>query len=50
MNNFEDIVVFLRVKVFNSDDSYMFSCGKNAQVTLVEKPHLKIIQFQNYKH
>ena len=34
----EDNIVFLDWKVFNSDNSYMFSCSRNAQ--------LKIICFQ----
>ena len=47
-HNVEDIIVFLGLKhVFNSDHYYMFSCGRNAQVT---NKKLKIIGFQNYKH
>ena len=50
-HNVEDIIVFLGLKhVFNSDHYYMFSCGRNAQVTSVEKPQLKIIGFQNYNY
>ena len=37
----EDNIVFLGWKVFNSDNFYMFSCSRNAQ--------LKIICFPNYK-
>ena len=33
INNVEDIVVFLGLNVFKSDNSYMFSCRRNAQVT-----------------
>ena len=33
-----------------SNNSYMFSCIKNMQVTFVEKTQLKIICFPNYKH
>ncbi len=29
---------FLGWKVFNSDNSYIFSCSRNAQDTSVEKP------------
>ena len=36
--------------VVNSNNSYMFSCSRNSQVTFEEKPQLKIISFQNYKH
>lgn len=46
--NVEDIIVCLRLKVFNSDTPDVFSWSKNAQVT--EKPQLKINGFQNYKH
>jgi len=28
----------------------MFSCVRKVQVTCIEKPKLKIIIFQNYKH
>ena len=31
---------------FNSDNSYMFSCNRNAEVTFIEKPELKIIWFK----
>ena len=37
------------LKVFNYNYD-MFSCSRNAQVTAVEKPQLKIISFPNYKH
>ena len=43
MNNAKDIVVFLWFKIHNSDNSYMFSCNRNAQVTIVRKPQLKKI-------
>ena len=46
----EDIVVFLGLKVFNSDETYTFSCNRNAQVTFVGKPQLKIIIFKNDTH
>ena len=39
----EDIVVFIGLKVFNSDNSRMFFLSKNARVTFVEKPQMKII-------
>ena len=32
------------------NNSYMFPCSRNTQVTLVEKLYLKIISFRNYKH
>ena len=47
INNVEDIVVSQGLKMFISDDSNMFSCSRNAQVTFVEKPELKINIFQN---
>ena len=50
INNAEDIVVFLGLKVFHSKNSSMFSCSKKAQVTFVEKSQLKIISLQNHKH
>ena len=34
INNVED--VFLDFKVFNSDNSYFFSCNRNAQFTFAE--------------
>ena len=37
------IVVFLGLKVFNSDTSNMFFCSRNVQVNFVEKLLLKII-------
>ena len=40
INNVEDIVVFLGLKVINS---FMFSCSNNAQITSVEKPQFLII-------
>ena len=45
INNVEDIVGFLDLKVFNFGNSFVFSYGKNAQVTLEEKTPLKIISF-----
>ena len=36
INNVEQIVVFLVLKVFDSDISYMFSCSRSAQVTFVK--------------
>ena len=41
----EDIVVFLSLKVFNSDNSHTFSWYRNTQVIFAEIPHLKIISF-----
>ena len=38
INNVEDIFPFLGLKMFNNDNSCMFSCSRNPQVTLVEKP------------
>ena len=35
-------------KLFNSDHFYIFSCRRNAQVTFVEKPQLKINSSKNY--
>ena len=39
----EDIVVFPGLKVPISDNSFMFSYSRNAHVTFVENPQLKII-------
>ena len=41
ISNVYDIVVFYRL---------IFSCSKSVQVNFVEKPKLKILSFQNYKH
>ena len=49
INNVEDVVVFLGLKVLNSEN-FFFSCSRNAQVTFVEKTQLKIIRFPKYKH
>ena len=43
INNVEDNDVFLDLKVFNYDQTYF--CRRNADVTFVEKPQLKIIIF-----
>ena len=48
INNEENIVVFLGLKVFSSDDT--LSCSRNTQVAFVENPQLKIISFSNYKN
>ena len=40
-------IVFLGLEVFVSDNSYVFYCSRNAQVTFIEIPQLKIIFFQN---
>ena len=45
INNMERYCRFLGLKVFNSDNSYMFSCSRNAQATEVEKPQLQITSF-----
>ena len=42
--------VLLVFKVFNSDNSYIFSCSLEMRKLLVEKPRLKIISFQTYQH
>ena len=39
--------ILLGLKVFNSDNSYMFSCSRNAQVNFLEKPQSKKPSFQN---
>ena len=41
----EDTVVFLGLKVFVFDNSYMFSCSRNAQVTFVKNVQTIIIDF-----
>ena len=33
---------FLVLKVLDSNNYYMFSCSRNAQVTFAEKPQMKI--------
>ena len=46
INNMEYIIFFqFSEKVF-----YMFTCSRNALATIVLKPQLKIIIFENYKH
>ena len=45
INNVEDIVIFLGLKVFNSDNSFMFTCS--FKITVVEKQQLKTIE--NYQ-
>ena len=44
--NVEDIVVFLVLKMFISDNFHMFSCSRNALVTFVAKPEWKILFFK----
>ena len=44
------IFVFPSWKVFNFYILYMFSCSRSAQVSLWEKPRLKLISLQHYKH
>ena len=46
VNNVDDIVVYSFKSVY-SDTSYMFFCRRNAQVTFVEKPQLKIYKITN---
>ena len=41
---------FLGLKMFNFDHSYICSCSRNAQITFLEKPQLKITSFKDYKH
>ena len=41
--NVEDIIVFLGLKVFISDNFVMSSCSINAQVNLVAKLQLKLV-------
>ncbi len=38
------------VKLFISEDSYMFSLSKNAQATFVKKPKFKNNLFSDFKH
>ena len=38
------------LKVFNSDGFHMFYYSRNAQVSFVENPLLKINSFQNFTH
>ena len=45
------ICSFLRFKrVYFWYFLYMLPCSRNAQVTFLEKPHLKKIRFPNYRH
>jgi len=37
--------VFLCLKLFYFDNSYLFSFGRNAQVSFVENPQLIIVSF-----
>ena len=39
------LIVILRLKVFHSDDSFMFSCRRNAHVTFSYKRPMKIYLF-----
>ena len=47
INNVEDIVVFLGLKVnlTVTDNSYIFSCSRNAHVTFAEK-----LQLSSFAH
>ena len=47
---YNDIFVFLGLKVYFSNSSFIFFCSRNAQLPFVEKPQLKITSFQNHKH
>ena len=50
-NYVEEIVVLIDLKVFNSDNFYMFSCTRNAKICFVEKPKMKkILKNRNIKH
>ena len=49
INNVEDMLIY-KCKSVNSDDSYLFSWSRNAQISFLKKPRSKIISFQNYKH
>ena len=49
INNVEEMLFFLGLKVFDSKNYYMLSCSRNAQVT-VENPEMKILIFVNYRH
>ena len=49
INNLEDIVMFLGLKVFNCNNSFMFPCSRNAKVKFVENPKLKMICLKNNK-
>ena len=42
---FRVTIGFLGLKVFDSKNSYKFSCSRKAQVIVVEKPQLNIISF-----
>ena len=44
------ILSFLDLKVFNSENSYLFSCNINEQFTLVVRTKRKKSFFQNYKN
>ena len=40
ISNVEDIVVFLGLKLSNSDNSDTSSCSRNVKVPFLKKPHL----------
>ena len=42
INNVEEIVIFLGLKVFYSDNSYLFFRSRNTQVIFVENPELRV--------
>ena len=46
-SNVKDIVIFLGLNAVTSDNSYLFSNSKNAQVTFVEKRQFFIMSFQS---
>ena len=46
----EYMVVYICLKMFNSDSSLTLSCNRNARASFVEKPQLKIVSFQKYQH
>ena len=48
INKAKDIVVFLSLKVFNSDNLKMFYYSRNAEVTFVEKTTIENYQLERF--
>ena len=46
INNEEDIVVFLGLKVFSFGNFHIVSCNRNAQVNFAEQPQLKYLKLK----
>jgi len=44
--NIDGKLLSIGLSLFNSNNSYLFSCSRNAQVTVIEKRQLKAINFK----